>query len=127
MQKQAILEIPLSVAINALTFAARNVTNLLARTLEVPPVKIKVFKPDKGKEELSLVEPVHPYRMQEVYEIWKLYLNRIPNEQNEAYIVISANYTTNGYGKGTWDNIQYNGFYTTAAEAENEIYGYIKQ
>ena len=73
-----------------------------------------------------MVEPIHPYREQIVYEIWKLYLERIEEESDEAYVVISAVYVTSGYGNGTWKNVRYNGFYTTAEEAEAEIYGYIK-
>ena len=121
-----ILELPLSLAVDAVTFGARNTTTLLARTLEVPPVKVKVLAPDYIKEELTLVEPVHTYRTQKIYEIWKLFLKKVQNEPNEAYIIISADYNTNGYGQGAWDNLKYEGFYTTIKEAENEIEGYLK-
>lgn len=73
-----------------------------------------------------MLEPVRPYKLQTIYEIWRLYLNYRTNDANEAYIVISANYRTSGYGKGEWENLQYEGFYTTIEEAENEINGYIK-
>ena len=126
MIKKAILEIPLSLSVDMITFGARNASTLLARTLEVPPVKVKVLEPIKGKEDPTLVEPIHPYRSQTVYEIWKLYLNRIKGGPNEAYIVISASYNTHGYGQGRWDDLQYEGFYTTIEEAENEINGYLK-
>lgn len=121
-----ILEIPLSLSVDAVTFGSRNVTILLARTLEVPPVKIKVIQPNKQEDELALVEPIHPYRTQIIYEIWKLYLNRLRDEPNEAYIVISANYNIHGYGQGEWDTLRYCGFYTTIKEAENEIDGYLR-
>ena len=116
----------MSISLDAISLGAQNTTTLLDRTLEVPPVKIKVLEPDPQKEELALVEPIKPYRTQIVFEIWKLYLNRMPNEPDEAYIIISANYNTHSYGQGNWDNLQYCGFYTTAEEAENEIYGYLR-
>lgn len=125
-ENQQILEIPLSIAVDAVTFGARNTTTLLGRTLEVPPVKIKVLEPNMNDDELALVEPIHPYRTQIVFEIWKLYLTREKGEQNEAYIVISANYNTHGYRQGEWDTLRYCGFYTTLQEAENEINGYLK-
>lgn len=120
------MEIPLSISLDAITFGARNTTTLLARTLEVPPVKIKALEPIMQEEELTLVEAIHPYRTQKIFEIWKLFLNKIKNEINEAYIVISANYNISGYNEGKWDNLAYNGFYTTLHEAENEIEGYLK-
>lgn len=116
----------MSFSVDAVSLGARNTTTLLGRTLEVPPVKIKVLEPDQEKLELSLVEPIKPYRTQQVFEIWKLYFARIQGEPNEAYMVISANYNTRGYNQGKWDHLQYCGFYTTIEEAENEIQGYLK-
>ena len=78
------------------------------------------------KKKLSLIEPIHPYKTQVIYEIWRLYLDYRKDDANEAYIVISASYKTSGYGKGEWENLQYDGFYTTIEEAENEINGYLK-
>ena len=71
------------------------------------------------------MEPIKPYKNKCIYEIWRLYLDNY-SEASEAYIVISANYKTSGYGKGDWNNLQYEGFYTTIEEAENEIEGYLK-
>lgn len=98
----------------------------MARTLEVPPAKVKVIQQNDVSDDLLLVEPIHPYRTQTVYEIWKLYLKPMTNEPNEAYVIISANYNIHGYGLGEWDGLRYRGFYTTLQEAENEIDGYLK-
>ena len=53
-------------------------------------------------------------------------MNRLKNEPNEAYIVISANYDSHNFGQGKWNNLNYCGFYMTIEEAENEINGYLK-
>lgn len=127
MKKYALLEIPLYISLDAISFGAKNVTTLLGRSLRVPPSKVKVLEPVEDTNELALLEPIHPYKMQTIFEIWKLYLDYCKDDTNEAYIVISANYKTSGYGKGTWENLQYEGFYTTIEEAENEIDGYLKQ
>ena len=54
-------------------------------------------------------------------------IEKIEDEVNEVYVVISADYDFDGYNLGEWNNIQYNGFYTTANDAENEIYGYLNK
>ena len=97
------------------------------RRLEVPPALIKIIQPSNKELEQVIMEPVHPVQKNIIYEIWKLYLEKIEDEVNEVYVVISADYDFDGYNLGEWNNIQYNGFYTTANDAENEIYGYLNK
>jgi hypothetical protein len=126
LSKEAIASIPLSAVLDVISFASRNVSILMNRKLEVPPVLIKVVQPTMQDEELALIEPVHPDRKQIVYEIWKVFLNKEEDNINQVYIIISADYDYQGYGQGEWNNLQYNGFYSTVAEAENEINGYLQ-
>lgn len=61
-----------------------------------------------------------------VYEIWKVFLEYKETNMDECYIIISGDYTLQGYKNGTWSNINYCGFYSSVQEAENEILGHLK-
>lgn len=61
-----------------------------------------------------------------VHEIWKVFLEYDKTNMDECYIVISGDYTLQGYKNGTWSNINYCGFYSSVQEAENEILGHLK-
>ena len=109
--------------------AARNVSILTHRKLEVPPVPLKSIKKQNnttGHTEIPIYQPVKPVDVVEVYEIWKVFLDRQKDNINEVYVVISGNYIMKGYGKGDWSNIIYRGFYSTEQEAQNEISAYLR-
>lgn len=67
-----------------------------------------------------------PKNVVEVFEIWKVFVEREKDEVNEAYVVLSADYVVDGYRKGQWENVEYRGFYSTFEEAKNEISGYLR-
>lgn len=71
----------------------------------------------------SITEPVN---IIEISEIWKVYLEENDDKLDEVFVIITADYTLEGYRNGEWSNIQYRGFYTTVQEAQNEISGYLK-
>ena len=70
---------------------------------------------------------IDPVNIVKVYEIWKVYLERNEEKLNEVYVVVTGDYTLQGYRNGCWSNIQYKGFYTTLEEAQNNISGYLSQ
>ena len=83
---------------------------------------MRVIQSPIYNEEPALVEPIHPKRTTTIFEIWKLYLiDKTTDENIEAYILISGDYSISGYELGDWDNLEYHGFYTTIDEAENYI------
>lgn len=61
-----------------------------------------------------------------VYEIWKVFLDYEKTNMNSCFVVISGDFTLQGYRNGVWSNIKYCGFYSSPQEAENEIKGYFK-
>ena len=95
---------------------------LTSRRLDVPPVLVKTVEKEPIKNTDVIMEPIHPYFKRHIYEIWKLYLEDVDNTGiNEVYILVSAKYKVSGYEHGTWEEFQYNGFYTTENEAEQMI------
>lgn len=71
----------------------------------------------------AIIEPVN---IVEISEIWKVYLEENEEKLDFVYIIVTADYTLQGYRNGEWSNIEYRGFYTTVQEAQNEISGYLK-
>ena len=95
---------------------------LTSRRLDVPPILVKTVEKEPIKNTDAIMEPIHPYFKRHIYEIWKLYLEDVDNTGiNEVYILVSAKYKVSGYEQGTWEEFQYNGFYTTENEAEQMI------
>lgn len=114
---------------DAVSQAARNVSILLNRNLQVPPVPIKsVRKQDEtnATENASLYSFLEPVNIVKVNEIWKVYLESNEEELDSVFVIISGDFTLQGYRNGVWSNVVYNGFYTTVEEAQNEIGGYLR-
>lgn len=114
---------------DAISLAARNVSILLNRKLEVPPVPIKsVRKQDQSNitETNSPYSFLEPTNIVKVYEIWKVYLEENKDNIEEVFVTLSGDYTLRGYRNGVWSNIMYEGFYTTVEEALNEISAYLE-
>jgi hypothetical protein len=113
---------------DAISQAARNVSILLNRKLEVPPVPIKSVRKqeDTNVSETPLYNISTPTNVVKVYEIWTVYLKENEENLDKVYVVLAADNTAQGYKNGTWSNIEYRGFYTTPEEAQNEISGYIR-
>ena len=113
-----------------LSKAAHNVTDLLNRKLDVPPIPVETIRKQDNNESQQGENFPSGYRLPnsivEVYGIWKIFVEYDDSEINEAYIVISADNVIEGYKKGEWENIEYRGFYTTFEEAKNEINGYLE-
>lgn len=121
--------IPLYLVMDAVSQAARNVSILLNRNLQVPPVPIKsVRKQDEtnATENASLYSFLEPVNIVKVNEIWKVYLESNEEELDSVFVIISGDFTLQGYRNGVWSNVVYNGFYTTVEEAQNEIGGYLR-
>ena len=123
--------IPLSMVMDALSIASKSVSYLLSLKLEVPPVPLKTVKKQTPKELSSLNDQIPqgfkiPAKKDEIFEIWKIFLEENPEEIDEAFVVLSADYMVEGYKGGKWENVEYRGFYTTLEEAQNEISGYLK-
>jgi len=55
-----------------------------------------------------------------------VYLEENNERLDFVYIIVTADYTLEGYRNGKWSNVQYRGFYTTVEEAKNEISGYLR-
>ena len=118
---------------DALSKASHNVSSLLNRKLDVPPIPIETIKRQENNEAKPGEEIPNGYRLPknivQVFGIWKVFLEIDPTKENEtnvAYVVISADFVVDGYRKGEWENVKYRGFYTTFEEAKNEISGYLR-
>lgn len=116
---------------DALSIASRSVSQLLSLRLEVPPVPLKTVKKqnpediNNSNDELPAGFKV-PAHKDEIFEIWKVFLEENEEDINEAYVILSADYRSQGYKVGKWENVEYRGFYTTLEEAQNEISGYLR-
>lgn len=115
---------------DAVSQAARNVSILLNRKLDAPPIPIKSIR---KQEDTNVDNPESPYgnitepvNIVKISEVWKVYLEKNEENLDFVYIIVTADYTLKGYRNGEWSNIQYCGFYTTVEEAQNEISGYLK-
>lgn len=115
---------------DAISQAARNVSVLTCLKLEVPPVPLKsIRKQDEtnvGQNEIPMCQPIQTVNVVKVYEVWKVFLEESEDHPDEVYVVIDGDYTQEGYGNGTWSDVEYRGFYTTLNEAQNEISGYLR-
>lgn len=116
--------------LDALSKASHNVSDLLNRKLDVPPVPVETIRKQENNENSSSYEIPSGFRLPknivEIYGIWKIFVEYEDNEVNEAFVVVSADNVVDGYRKGEWENVEYRGFYTTFEEAKNEINGYLK-
>lgn len=116
--------------LDALSIASHNVAALLTRNLEVPPIPVETVKKQDNNQVESPEQQVPkgfrlPKNIVEVFEVWKVFVDQEKGQTNEAYVVLSADYITQGYQKGDWENVEYRGFYTTLEEAKNEVNGYL--
>lgn len=109
--------------------ASKNVSILLNRKLQTAPVFIKSVRKQeatsavpKGQNQYSNGNVINIIT---TYEIWQVFLDYEKTKLNSCYIIISGDYTLQGYKKGDWSNIKYCGFYSLLEEAENEIMGYL--
>lgn len=122
--------IPYSDILNAINVASRNVSILFNRKLQTAPVFIKQIRKEIDTNSLQKNENfynnVDIVNIITVYEIWKVFLEYKKTNMDDCYIVISGDYTLQGYKNGNWSNVQYCGFYSTIQEAENEVLGYLK-
>ena len=84
--------------------ASKNVNSLLNQKLQVAPVFIKkISTSDNSNDNIDTSE----------------------SSKDSCYIIIKGRYQTNGYARGEWISVEYNGFYSTLQEAENEIGCYL--
>jgi hypothetical protein len=115
---------------DAITEAAQNVSILLNRKLEIPPVPVKSIRKQADtnvtQNESPIGNTVQPMNIVKVYEVWQVFLEDNEEELEYVFIVVSGDYTLQGYANGEWSNIEYRGFYTTLEEAQNEISGYLR-
>jgi hypothetical protein len=117
--------------LDAISLAARNVSVLFNRNLEVPPVPIKSVRKQEdtnvGETDVPLYTVIEPLNIVKVYEVWKVFLQKAgKDDPDHVYVVVSADYTLQGYRNGSWSQVEYKGFYTTVEEAQNEISGYLR-
>lgn len=103
---------------------------MLNRKLQVAPVFIKQIRKEINTNAIpkgeNLYNNINLVNIITVHEIWKVFLEYDKTNMDECYIVISGDYTLQGYKNGTWSNINYCGFYSSVQEAENEILGHLK-
>lgn len=117
--------------LDALSIASKSVSYLLSLKLEVPPVPLKTVKKQKPKDSENINSEIPqgfkiPAHKDEIFEIWKIFLEENLEGIEEAFVILSADYTIQGYKGGKFENVEYRGFYTTLEEAQNEISGYLK-
>lgn len=118
--------------LDALSHASKSVSFLLNRNLEIPPVPIKTIKKQDGSEVAQSKDEQLPNGFNlpnknvKVFEIWKIFLEENEDEIDEAYVVIGAEYSIDGYKGGKWKDVKYRGFYNTVQEAVNEANGYLR-
>ncbi|MNV61887.1 hypothetical protein D3C71_1544130 [compost metagenome] len=123
--------IPLSQVMDALSVASKSVSYLLSLRLEVPPIPLKTVKKQDPSDIADSKNPIPPgfkvpKKKVEVFEIWKVFLEENVEEIDEAWVILSSEFISQGYANGKWENVQYRGFYTTLEEAQNEISGYLR-
>ncbi len=115
---------------DAISEASKNVSILLNRKLQMAPVFIKSVR----KQDLTSAVPKdqNQYSNADVvnvittYEIWKVFLEYDKTKQEDCFVILSGDYTLQGYKNGVWSNVKYCGFHSLLEEAENEIMGYLK-
>ena len=112
---------------DAISIASKNVSMLMNRKLEMAPVPIKSIRRQKYNNgvDCELYKFLQPVNIVTVYEIWQVFLE-YGSGKDSLYIVISGDFKQKGYKNGTWDNFDYEGFYSTVQEAENEIKSHAK-
>lgn len=110
--------------------ASKNVSILLDRKLNTPPIPIKSVRKNKDDNtaivDSGIYRAINPLNIVKVYEIWQVNLENNDQDLDEVFIIISANATLDGYKNAKWSNINYEGFYTNVNEAKNEISGYLR-
>lgn len=115
--------------IDAISQASRNVSILLNRKLEVPPVPLKTVRKNEDSNVPEVDTPIYravePLNIIKVYEIWQVFLEKNKDDLDNVFIILSGEATLQGYRNAKWSNIKYEGFYTTIEEAQNEISGYL--
>ena len=115
---------------DAISQGSRNVSILLNRKLSIPPVPIKTVKKNDNNMNAAVETPmyqaVEPINKVNVYEVWKVFLEENEDELDFVFVIISSECILNGYRNAEWENVKYEGFYTTIEEAQNEIKGYIR-
>jgi hypothetical protein len=115
---------------DAISIAGRNVSVLLDRKLQVPPIPVKSVRKQDDTNVQDAQSPyqfLEPVNIVKVYEVWKVYLEENEEELEEVFVIISADCTLQGYRNSKWSNIKYEGLYTTIEEAQNEISGYLRK
>ena len=115
--------------LDALSEASHDVNELLRRDLEVPPVPIETIRRQDNQESSEQDIPSGfrlPKNIVQVFEIWKVFLEQEIDEANELYVILSTDFTVDGYKNGDWGEVKYRGFYLTFEEAKNEINGYLR-
>ena len=112
-----------------LSRASRNVSILLNRKLDIPPVPIKTVRKNDSnmvsQTDIEIYQAIQKINKIKVFEIWKVFLEENEDDINEIFVIISANAIVDGYKKINWEKIYYEGFYTTVEEAQNQITSYI--
>lgn len=115
---------------DAITEASQNVSLLLNRKLEIPPIPIKSVRKQTDtnitQSESSIGNTIQAINVVKVYEVWQVFLEKNEEDLEFVFIVVSGDYTLQGYANGEWSNIEYRGFYTTVEEAQNKISGYLR-
>lgn len=122
--------IPLDLVLDALSRGAHDVVAMMRDPLRVPPVLVKTVRKQSNPNASDSENLPSYFKLPEnvvgVFEIWKVFLDNRRWWSEFAYVVVSADYVSKGYGRGTWRNVEYRGFYTTLEEAQNEIDGYLR-
>jgi hypothetical protein len=117
---------------NAISQASKNVSGLLGEKLVQPPVLVDTIREQEfsniQEDNSSFENVVDTINVVRVHEIWEVYLGDIDDKKDieTIFIVISGdNKIKQKYEKGDWNNIEYQGFYSTLEEAKNNIKGYL--
>jgi len=119
------ISIPVDLVIDILSEVSHKISYLFNINLKKSPVPICTYI----RQDISNIPDVESYEskvgltndINEIYQIWEIFLN----DKTNVYVVIYADCITNNYTFFEYDNVQYKGFYATKQEAINEIKGYL--
>lgn len=102
---------------------------MLNRKLSIPPIPIKTVRKNDNNisspVDTEIYQAIQKINKVKVYEVWKVFLEENEDELNEIFVILAADAIVDGYKKIQWNNVSYEGFYTTVEEAKNQIISYI--
>lgn len=95
------------------------------RKLSVPPIPIKTIRKNDNNissdVDTEIYQAIQKINKVEVSEIWKVFLEENEDGLDEIFVIVSADAIIDGYKKVQWNNVSYEGFFTTLEEAQNQI------